>query len=206
MNHMNDAYSERYQDFIGMYSNVFPDGYCDHMIKEYEYLESNGYCRTRKQAEGDEMSKFLKDDTHCFLNLKNTPIHTEFNGQDPMGLFHQTLQIYFEKYVDHYDNLKQYGLSCNSFKMQKIRPGGGYHVWHHEQGNGADNTRCLTYSFYLNTIEQSGEVEFLYQQLRIPAKENTLLIWPAAYTHPHRGNVVHGNKSKYIITGWFYLD
>jgi hypothetical protein len=54
--------------------------------------------------------------------------------------------------------------------------------------------------------DSAGETEFLYQKMRIPPQENCTVIWPAAYTHPHRGNVVHGNKSKYIITGWFYLD
>ena len=66
--------------------------------------------------------------------------------------------------------------------------------------------RALVYSAYLNTIEEAGETEFLYQRTRIPPKENTMIIWPAGFTHTHRGNVVYGNKSKYIITGWFYLE
>jgi hypothetical protein len=64
----------------------------------------------------------------------------------------------------------------------------------------------LVYSAYLNTIEEAGETEFLYQKLRVAPKENTVVIWPAAFTHTHRGNVVHGDKSKYIITGWFYIE
>jgi hypothetical protein len=59
---------------------------------------------------------------------------------------------------------------------------------------------------YLNDIDEAGETEFLYQKRRISPKENTLIIWPAAFTHTHRGNVVHGAKSKYIITGWFDLE
>ena len=59
----------------------------------------------------------------------------------------------------------------------------------------------------MNDIDEdgAGETEFLYQKLRVPPKENTCIIWPAGFTHPHRGNVVYGNKSKYIITGWFHL-
>ena len=59
---------------------------------------------------------------------------------------------------------------------------------------------------YLNTLEEdaAGETEFLYQRKRVRPVENTMVIWPAGYTHPHRGNVVHGTKPKYIITGWFY--
>ena len=47
---------------------------------------------------------------------------------------------------------------------------------------------------------------FLYYKERIPAVENTLIIWPAGFTHAHRGNMVLGEKSKYIITGWFNYD
>ena len=75
-----------------------------------------------------------------------------------------------------------------------------------EQNNGNMSNRCLVWAIYLNDIENAGETEFLYQQLRIPPKENAAIIWPAAFTHTHRGNVVHGEKSKYIVTGWFYLQ
>ena len=59
---------------------------------------------------------------------------------------------------------------------------------------------------YLNSLEpdNAGETEFLYQQKRIAPKENTMIIWPAAYTHTHRGNPVH-NAYKYVITGWFHI-
>ena len=46
---------------------------------------------------------------------------------------------------------------------------------------------------YLNTLtdEQNGETEFLHQEKRIQPKENTMLIWPAGFTHTHRGNAEH---------------
>ena len=92
--------------------------------------------------------------------------------------------------------------------MQKTSSGGGYHVWHGEQGNGENARRGLVYSLYLNTLpeEASGETEFLYQQRKISAKENTIILWPAAFTHAHRGNPVYGENSKYIVTGWFYYE
>jgi hypothetical protein len=61
---------------------------------------------------------------------------------------------------------------------------------------------------YLNslTLDEAGETEFLYQQLRLQPQENTMILWPASYTHAHRGNTVFGNNSKYIVTGWFYYE
>ena len=93
-------------------------------------------------------------------------------------------------------------------KMQRTSPGGGYHVWHGEQGNNTHADRVLVYMLYLNSLspEEAGETEFLYQQTRLRPQENTTIVWPAAYTHAHRGNVVHGDNAKYIVTGWFYYD
>ena len=61
--------------------------------------------------------------------------------------------------------------------------------------------RVLAWGLYLNNVEQGGETEFLYQQTRVPATEGTLVIWPASFTHTHRGNPPLSNV-KYLLTGW----
>ena len=195
----------KYNNFIGMYDNVFPDGYCRHMIDEFERLNSRGMCLNRKQSEN--ANKVKKNDIHLFLNMKNHQ-PDRFQDKSSERIFFNRLQTCFDDYVEEYDILKGVDLRCTSIKMQKTVPGAGYHVWHAEQGNVASQNRGLVYSVYLNTLDEdgAGETEFLYQQLRIPPKENTLIIWPAAFTHAHRGNVVFGNTPKYIITGWFYYE
>ena len=193
----------QYIDFIGMYQNPMPDGFCSHLIYEFERLLSSGFCGNRQTAEG--VTKTVKQDEFCALNIKNHSI-SDFNGNGVVQIFMEGLQKCFNEYVSEYDILKDLDIKCTSIKMQKTNPGGGYHVWHPEQGNGEQSSRCLVYSLYLNDIDDAGETEFLYQKLRIPPKENTMIIWPASFTHTHRGNVVHGNKSKYIVTGWFYLE
>ena len=195
----------KYNNFIGMYDNVFPDGYCRHMIDEFERFNSRGMCLNRKQSEN--ANKVKKNDIHLFLNMKNHQ-PDRFQDKSSERIFFNRLQTCFDDYVEEYDILKGADLRCTSIKMQKTVPGAGYHVWHAEQGNAASQNRGLVYSVYLNTLDEdgAGETEFLYQQLRIPPKENTLIIWPAAFTHAHRGNVVFGNTPKYIITGWFYYE
>lgn len=193
----------RYNEFIGMYENVFPDGFCHHMIEEFERLLNRGMCGNRQDSENAR--KHQKQDNFYFLNVKNHSF-SPFNDISVIDIFTTGLQNCFDEYVDEFDILKDLSLNSTTIKMQKTNPGGGYHVWHSEQGNGEDARRCLVYSAYLNDIEDAGETEFLYQRLRIPPKENTMIIWPAGFTHTHRGNVVHGSKSKYIITGWFYLE
>lgn len=196
----------QYNNFIGMYENVFPEYYCQHIISEFERFINSGMVLNRKRSEN--VNKVSKDDEHCFLNMRNHH-PSDFQGNPSMPIFWDGLQKCFDEYIDEYDALKNEDLRCTSVKIQKTNPGGGYHLWHHEQGNGPSQLgRGLVYIAYLNNLDENGagETEFLYQRLRVPPKENTMVIWPAAFTHTHRGNVVHGNTPKYIITGWFHYD
>jgi len=55
---------------------------------------------------------------------------------------------------------------------------------------------------YLNDVYEEGGTEFLCQKLKVDARKGLTLIWPADWTHMHRG-VVSRTEEKYIITGWF---
>ena len=59
----------QYTDFIGMYGNVYPDGFCQHVIGEFERLIQNGFCGNRQDNEGTTKTK--KHDEFYFLNLRN---------------------------------------------------------------------------------------------------------------------------------------
>jgi hypothetical protein len=194
-----------YKDFIWMYNNVYGDGFCLHLITEFERFSRGGYCGNRQSSEG--ATKTRKNDEFLFLNLKNH-VPSPFNNRSCIDIFFEGLQNCFESYVSEYDILEGIDIKCTSVKVQKTIPGAGYHVWHGEQGGGDSANRVLTYILYLNTLEDdsAGETEFLYQKMRVPPQENTMVIWPAAFTHAHRGNVVHGKEAKYIVTGWFYLE
>jgi hypothetical protein len=195
--------NSNYIDFIGMYKNVYPDGFCNHLINEFERLLISGACSNRQQREN--VNKTKTEDFNYFMNVGNNSF-SSFNDVCSVDIFVNGLQNCFDDYTDKFDILKDYQLRCTSLKMQKTDPGAGYHIWHAEQGADTESSRCLVYIAYLNTIKDAGETEFLYQKIRIPPEENTMVIWPAAFTYTHRGNVVHGEKSKYIVTGWFYIE
>jgi prolyl 4-hydroxylase len=88
--------------------------------------------------------------------------------------------------------------------IQHYRPGGGYKVWHFERDNRSEliARRHLAFMTYLNTVEEGGGTLFLHQNLRIKAEKGLTLVWPAEWTHTHRGEV-SATEEKYIITGWF---
>lgn len=199
-----------YSDFIGHYEGVFEDGFCEHLINEFEHYYDNGFCGNRKDGEG--AAKTQKSDSFAFINyLNHAP--RDYKCRPSLDIFREGLQRCYEDYVNEYDILRDLHLRSSAIKMQRTDPGGGYHLWHYERGHefSCDISapgRLLVYILYLNTIdpENAGETEFFYQRKRISPKENTLVIWPATFTHTHRGNTLFGDKSKYIVTGWFHLD
>lgn len=194
-----------YKDFIGIFSDVYPDGFCEHLIAEFERNRTLGVGTNRQNGEG--ANKHVKDDYQIFSNGKNINFEP-FEDKNTVDMFFKGLQHCFEVYTNEFSVLKTLDINCNNIKMQKTSTGGGYHVWHGEQGNGEQAARGLVYMLYLNTLptEANGETEFLYQQRRISPVGNTMVLWPAAFTHAHRGNPVYGDNSKYIVTGWFYHE
>jgi len=85
--------------------------------------------------------------------------------------------------------------------MQKTEIGQGYHVWHYESSTRGNCTRLLSWILYLNDVEEGGETEFLHLHRRVKPKAGTFVLFPAAFTHTHRGNPPLSN-TKYIATGW----
>ena len=114
------------------------------------------------------------------------------------------LQNVLEKYKKKYpysDVVAKYSLYDN-VKIQHYKPGEGFYNWHTENdGHGNSKLRHLVFMTYLNTVENAG-TEFYHQNLITPCHKGLTLIWPAQWTHLHRG-IINKTKEKYIITGWF---
>jgi hypothetical protein len=194
-----------YKDFIAIYRDVYSEGYCQHLIKEFDRLVESGAGYNRQQSEG--VAKHRKNDMQLALNFGMHNV-ADFNGQRAVTEFFNKLQQCYDAYTNEFSVLKDAKIYGTAMKMQRTDPGGGYHVWHAEQSNGDHAERVLVYMLYLNTLtpEEAGETEFLYQQRRLQPTENTMVLWPATFTHAHRGNTVFGERSKYIVTGWFYYE
>lgn len=194
-----------YNGFIGIYNNVYPDGYCQHLINEFDRLEVAGAGANRWQTE--KAPERIKNDYQIGLSLKGHDTKP-FNEKNVVDLFFDGLQACYMEYIRKFSTLEGGKIRATVMKLQRTPPGGGYHVWHGEQGNGDHSSRVLVYMLYLNSlnIEEAGETEFLYQQQRYHPIENQMIIWPASFTHTHRGNTVFGDRAKYVVTGWFYYD
>tara|TARA_B110000908_G_scaffold121950_1_gene143032 strand:+ start:219 stop:785 length:567 start_codon:yes stop_codon:yes gene_type:complete len=89
------------------------------------------------------------------------------------------------------------------FNLQKYLPGDAYNPMHIEEGGPREGKiqRKFAFTTYLNDIEEGGETEFLLQGIKVKPRKGLTVIWPAGWTHPHRG-IPAPNETKYIATGW----
>lgn len=176
--------------FIGLYENVFTEKQCKEII---DYFENSS---DTFSVNDDPISH--RNDDELFIDPDNGPYFYNFITDG--------LEKCYDLYVRRYWTLKGNDLtfSQDEVKIQKTSPRGGYHVWHCEINDLSQVDRCLVWILYLNNIPKGeGETEFLWQGVRIQPKAGTIAIWPAFYTHYHRGNPVY-SCDKYIATGWVH--
>lgn len=170
---------------------------CNNLINFFEEQKKLGVVQNRQQENPDVKKTYKSDE---FLYLRNQ--ETEFEHQINSALW----DIVYKEYTDKYFILHEFARH-NSFvvKVQKTLPGEGYHIWHAEADSVEFAHRVLVWGLYLNDVDAGGETEFLYQHLRVTPKAGRFVIWPAAFTHTHRGNPPLRNE-KYLATGWIQFE
>ena len=177
-------------DFIGIYDNLLTKEECSNFISYYNYLKQNGFTLDHSYE------KHRADQEECNIT------HYDLNASNPIGpLFFEKTGEAVNQYLKKYSVLGQSDFLFYDLKLKHIPPAGGFHQWHYENTDVLTCTRQLVVQLYLNTIKEGGETEFLYLNKRVKAKVGRMIIFPAGYTHTHRGNPPIGEE-KYIATTW----
>ena len=105
---------------------------------------------------------------------------------------------------DYLINQKAFEITPTLNIQKYTPPSGGYKDWHYERSTC--DPIFLVWMIYLNDMpEGDGETEFLYQRRRIRPTAGTVVVWPAGFTHLHKGNTVM-TTDKYILTGWYHKN
>ena len=148
-----------------------------------------------------KVDKDVKDSVDLSINFSiNNYKHkaiTEYGKH-----LHKCLNNYESKYTS-VKGMERYTIT-EDMNIQHYKPGGGFKKWHFENTGPKSMSRKLVFMTYLNDVENGG-TEFYYQNLRVEAKKGLTLIWPADWTHSHRG-VISETNEKMIITGWFNYE
>ena len=187
-------------DFIVRYENVVPKDECRRVINHIDYLHDNGFL-----AGGIRSQSHLKDDESVNVTQEINDLHlvnTHAIGSD----LAKYMQPCVSDYLQEFSVLGQSRFLIVDMKIKKIRPGGGFHNWHFENGTVTTSQRHFVIQVYLNDDFEGGETEFLYQNRSEKAVAGDILIFPAGYTHVHRGNPPIGINSKYLATSWGWVQ
>ena len=193
-----------HKDFIGLYEDILSKSDCDKIILEMERQIQNGNPSINSPSGISLGSNQFNNNS---LYREDYSFFPHMTG--PMWLVElvnnalkKCLGIYSTEFFV-FNQLSS--VRSEEIKLQKTPPRGGYHVWHCEQSSKHMAARVLAWTLYLNDIpDGEGETEFLWQGIRIKPKAGLLSIFPAAFTHTHRGNPVYSHN-KYIATGWVTL-
>jgi hypothetical protein len=217
-------------NFIKIYDNVLDDKLCNGIIDIFEsspYLRdgatSGGVDYSKKRStdltmfdydEYEELNQYILQiafnkfveyfDEYYFIIL------SMFDLTVYHPITHQPTKLTAENY--HEVGRPQMSILMNQLfdilppQIQKYQKGlGGYPYWHSEtypqQNSDETIRRVLLYIFYLNDVDDGGETEFFYQQIKCKPKRGSMVIAPCYFTHTHRGNIPKSND-KYIMTSW----
>ena len=186
----------RKKDYILHQRGVMCEEECNKFINFFE--KNKDYHHKRLEGEG---GKYVKD-TEIFMEFSNRDVFAHIVGN--------TLSLGIEEYKKQYffvDAGVNTWITDNVFKIQKYNPNEGYFALHCENAGVPEFLkRILAWTIYLNDVKDGGYTEFPVQNRRIQPRRGDVVIFPAYFTHPHRG-ITSKTEPKYILTGWYsYCD
>ena len=178
-------------DLIRRYSGAFSKEDCTRIIQGIHFFEKNHLLYYDK-------NKLARED-HKTVNITH---EYDFSASSRLAedIFPK-LKPCVDEYLQAFGVLGLRKFLLHDIKLKEIPAGGGFHAWHYENGAMEVSRRQFVVQVYLNDDFDGGETEFLYQQRREQAVAGDVLIFPASFTHTHRGNPPLGG-TKYIATSW----
>jgi len=181
-------------NFIGQ--SYIDKNLCDELINYFENNDTK-YKGTFFHGNESKYDPKLKETTEVQFRQQETTLFDEYISE-----LIKCLDKYKKKYK--YCDIGQEVWDLELWpKIQKYKPEEGYHIWHSE--NSGSKTTCkrhLVFMTYLNTVTSGGETGFWDQKVKIKPKKGLTLIWPATWTHTHKGYPPK-KQDKYILTGWW---
>jgi len=190
------------QSHIYQSTNRLDSETCKEIIKQFEehpWLQVKGKTGKDNKVTDEKVSTDIVCDQTC--------IDSELMGP-PLKKMLKFLGGELEHYKKQYkflENVPRWGVR-EKFNIQRYQPGEGYFAWHSEyRPDGLEvSKRLIVWTVYLNDVKNAG-TEFS-EYGAVDAEEGKCILWPAYWTHFHRG-IISDTETKYIATGWYsFLD
>ena len=193
---------EEYKDFIGIYDESVPVELCNGFVENWEEAKKNRTIidLTKENEAGwfEDKPSIVKKSDAAYV----APLFSTIYPKPPVNAYFGFLSECFKRYIERYSIQFEGTIFNDVFKIHKVGKSEGYHAWHYEKGSPDSMDRIIVFMTYLEVPKKGGETEFLHQSLRIEPIVGRTLLWPAGYTHMHRGNPPLDGEKMYI-SGWF---
>lgn len=189
---------ETYKSFVYSTNNSLSDELCDEIIN----IHMNDITKKDGSTLGG-VNKEVKDTTDVVINAdcnKYKDILDVLKNK-----INDIIPIYINTFtsIENYINIFNRDYFIEYFIIQKYERNKGKYIFHDDSRIDYANKKCrmFTYIWYLNDLHEGGETEFV--NFKIIPEKGKLILFPACWTFPHRGNMPISDD-KYIVTGWIY--
>ena len=180
-----------------VYGDTIDLDVCDMMLDFYDNQQILPYIEGQCMEGGEiKVNPDYKESKDLHVPFQAAVMHLE----PYVNELQRILNIYMEHFP--FCELSDFRI-VEPMSIQRYPKGGGFKIWHTERSNCLPSNvyRHLVFMTYLNDVPDGG-TEWYHQDLYVPAKKGYTVIWPADWTHHHRGRVSHTSE-KTVVTGWF---
>ena len=169
---------------------------CDQIVAYYDKHKD-------KQKQGESGKGTIDLETKNRKDISISPQELNLKGNEIFNEYFGTLFEFYKDYNKQWPFLTSITsrLEIGRFNIGKYQPGQHFQKIHCERTSLNTLHRLFAFMTYLNDVDEGGSTYFTHYGLDIKPKKGLTLLWPAEWTHAHKGNVLKSGL-KYIITGW----
>lgn len=166
-------------DLIKVYDDVLDSNVCNFLINTYE------------------MNPDLHDSSLCFNLTKNCKLSEEVNlvHNHIISKIFEIKKLYYN-FID--DRCFPEKHNFEQFFIYKQTDLIDTHV---DVDSYESSRRFLSFTFFLNTIDQGGEITFA--DFKVSAKQGSLLIFPPLWMFPYKEESII-NQEKFVLKGYLH--
>jgi hypothetical protein len=177
---------------ICTYENVLTDRMCDNIINKF-----NNCNNINNISNKDSNFSFYT------IHTKSSDFYQWKEIDDIICKIIGNHSAIFSQYC--IDTIKQFTYNefkDNGYTISKYNKNTGFQNFKHDFEWNDLGAAMVSFIFFLNTIEEDGELEFI-NEVKIKPKKGNLILYPATWDIMYKHNISK-NQDKYIITGKLY--
>ena len=180
------------KQLICTYENVLSDKMCDNIINKF-----NNCSNINNISNNDSNFSFYK------ITNKSSDFNQWKEIDDVIcKIIGNHSVIYMKHCKNTIDYFTYYQFQDNGYTISKYYKNSGFQNFKHDFEWNHLGAAMISFIFFLNTIEEDGELEFI-NGVKITPKKGNLILYPATWDMMYKHNTSK-NQDKYCITGKLY--